>query len=105
MFRDIAPGRTEGQDDSCGAGRSTAAADTTPTVFTIAGNAIGRNGRNGGNQLGIGQDISYTLTAADRHCVAVPECEAYRISGHGDYKEGVGTLRASGGDCGGEVKQ
>ena len=105
VFRDIAPGRTEGQDDSCGAGRSTAAADTTPTVFTIAGNAISRNGRNGGNQLGIGQDISYTLTAEDRHCVAVPECEAYRLSGHGDYKEGVGTLRASGGDCGGEVKQ
>ena len=70
-------------------------------VYTIAGNAIGRNGRNGGNQLGIGQDVSYTLTAADRHCVAVPECEAYRLSGYGDYKEGVGTLRASGGDYGG----
>lgn len=101
VFRDIAPGRTEGQDDSCGAGRSTAEADTTPTVFTIAGNAIGRNGRNGGNQLGIGQDVSYTLTAADRHCAAVPECEAYRLSGYGDYKEGVGALRASGGDYGG----
>ena len=74
-------------------------------VYTIAGNAIGRNGRNGGNQLGIGQDVSYTLTAADRHCVAVPECEAYRLSGYGDYKEGVGTLRASGGDYGGGVKQ
>ena len=36
------------------------------TVYTIAGNAIGRMGRNGGNQLGVGQDISYTLTAADR---------------------------------------
>lgn len=101
VFRDIAQGRTEGQDASCGTGRSTAAADTTPTVFTIAGNAIGRNGRNGDNQLGIGQDISYTLTAADRHCVAVPEYEAYRLSGYGDYKEGVGTLRASGGDYGG----
>ena len=58
-------------------------------------------GKNGGNQLGIGQDVSYTLTAADRHCVAVPEREAYRISDYGDYKEGVGTLRASGGDYGG----
>lgn len=70
-------------------------------VFTIAGNAIGRTGRNGGNQLGIGQDVSYTLTAADRHCVAVPEREAYRLSGHGDYKEGVGTVRAGGGGYGG----
>ena len=115
MFRDIAQGRAEGQDASCGVGRSTAAADSSAEemtfdlgsaadrihinakkscalkatdggggaatglyllpVFTIAGNAIGRTGRNGGNQLGIGQDISYTLTAADRHCVAVPEVE------------------------------
>ena len=76
-------------------------------VYAISGNAIGRNGRNGGNQLGIAEDISYTLTANDRHCVAVPECEAYRLSGYGDYKEGIGTLRASGGDYGGggEVKQ
>lgn len=101
VLRNIAQGRAEGQGASRGAGRSTAAADRTPTIFTIAGNAIGRTGRNGGNQLGIGRDVSYTLTAADRHCVAVPECEAYRLSGHGDYKEGIGTLRASGGDCGG----
>ncbi|MCM1374035.1 MAG: DNA (cytosine-5-)-methyltransferase [Muribaculum sp.] len=101
VFWDIAPGRAAGQDASGNAGRSTAAADRTPTVYTIAGNAIGRMGKNGGNQLGIGQDVSYTLTAADRHCVAVPEREAYRLSGYGDYKEGVGTLRASGGDYGG----
>lgn len=101
VFRDITQGRAEGQDASGNTGRSTAAADRTPTVYTIAGNAIGRMGKNGGNQLGIGQDVSYTLTAADRHCVAVPEREAYRISDYGDYKEGVGTLRASGGDYGG----
>lgn len=101
VFRDTAQGRTEGQDASAGVGRSTAAADTTPTVFAIAGNAIGRTGKNGGNQLGIGQNVSYTLTAADRHCVAVPEYEAYKLSGYGEYKEGVGTLRESGGDYGG----
>ena len=101
MFRDTAQGRTEGQDTSAGVGRSTAAADTTPTVFTIAGNAIGRTGKNGGNQLGIGQNVSYTLTTAGKHCVAVPEYEAYKLSGYGEYKEGVGTLRASGGDYGG----
>lgn len=69
------------------------------TVYTIAGNAIGRMGRNGGNQLGVGQDISYTLTAADRHAIAAPE--AFRLSSFGGFTEGVGTLRASGGDNGG----
>lgn len=73
------------------------------TVYTIAGNAIGRMGRNGGNQLGVGQDISYTLTAADRHAIAAPE--AFRLSSFGGFAEGVGTLRASGGDNGGAVKQ
>lgn len=72
-------------------------------VYTIAGNAIGRMGRNGGNQLGVGQDISYTLTAADRHAIAAPE--AFRLSSFGGFAEGVGTLRASGGDNGGAVKQ
>lgn len=69
------------------------------TVYTIAGNAIGRMGRNGGNQLGVGQDISYTLTAADRHAIAASE--AFRLSSFGGFTEGVGTLRASGGDNGG----
>lgn len=68
-------------------------------VYTIAGNAIGRLGKNGGNQMGVGQDISYTLTAADRHAVAVPE--AFRLSGYGSFAAGMGTLRASGGDNGG----
>lgn len=72
------------------------------TVYTIAGNAIGRMGRNGGNQLGVGQDISYTLTAADRHAIAAPE--AFRLSSFGGFAEGVGTLRASGGDNGGGSK-
>lgn len=73
--------------------------NTPATVYTIAGNAIGRMGRNGGNQLGVGQDISYTLTAADRHAIAAPE--AFRLSSFGGFTEGVGTLRASGGDNGG----
>ena len=145
VYGDIAQGRAEGQDASCGVGRSPAAADSGKAavtldfgrtadrvymnaeksvtlkatdggggaatglyllpVYTIAGNVIGRQGKSGGHHLGVGQDISYTLTTADRHCVAVPEREAYRLSGYGDYKEGIGTLRASGGDYGGEVKQ
>lgn len=124
-------GRTEGQSASRNAGNGTETADCmaagfkykagakagsvayTPgkmptmlagqqqaVVYTVAGNAIGRMGKNGGNQLGIGQDVSYTLTAADRHAVAVPE--AFRLSSFGGFSEGVGTLRASGGDLGGQ---
>ena len=95
-------GRTKGQDASRNAGNGTETADrrvAAGTVYTVAGNAIGRMGKNGGNQLGIGQDVSYTLTAADRHAVAVPE--AFRLSSFGGLSEGVGTLRASGGDLGG----
>lgn len=74
-------------------------------VYSIAGNVIGRTGKNGGNQLGINEGVSHTLTATDRHAVAAPlvaeENHSYRLSGYGDYKEGIGTLRASGGDYGG----
>lgn len=69
-------------------------------VYSIAGNVIGRTGKNGGNQLGVNKDISYTLTAKDRHAVAV-ENYGYRLSGYGEFKEGIGTLRTSGGDNGG----
>lgn len=39
-------------------------------VYTIAGNIIGRNNQNGGNQMGINQDTAPTLTGTDRHAVA-----------------------------------
>lgn len=68
--------------------------ENVSTLYTIL------MGRNGGNQLGVGQDISYTLTAADRHAIAAPE--AFRLSSFGGFAEGVGTLRASGGDNGGQ---
>lgn len=64
-------------------------------VYTIAGNIIGRNDRNGGHQLGINQDIAPTLTSTDRHAIA------YSQSGLGEYKEGVGTLKRSRGAAGG----
>lgn len=41
-----------------------------PMVHTIAGNIIGRDDKNGGNQLGIGHDVSPTLNTVDRHAVA-----------------------------------
>lgn len=42
-------------------------------VYTIIGNVIGRKAGSGGNQTGIGQDVSPTITATDRHAVAAPE--------------------------------
>lgn len=42
-------------------------------VYTIIGNVIGRKAGAGGNQTGVGQDVSQTLTANDRHAVAAPE--------------------------------
>ncbi len=110
-------------------------------VYTVIGNAIGRTGKNGGNQLGIGEEVAPTLTEGDRHAVCYPEGAAklfrsgsfsgfqedsvsgtltkgqaairggtsvvvqesrsYSLNGYGGYKEGVGPLRASGGNNGG----
>ena len=109
-------------------------------VYVLNGNAIGRTGKNGGNQLGIVQeDTAPTLTKADRHAVCVPDMKLYRseeraafkedtvsgtitagqekirggtslvvqdygayfLNGYASYKEGVGTLRATGGNNGG----
>lgn len=62
-------------------------------VYTIAGNVIGRNEKNGGHQLGVNQDIAPTLTGADRHAVA------YAQSGYSEYKENIvgATLSRTGG--------
>ncbi len=38
-------------------------------IYCIAGNIIDRQDHNGGNGIGVQPDISYTVTATDRHCV------------------------------------
>ena len=38
-------------------------------TYCIAGNIIDRQDQNGGNGIGVQPDISYTVTATDRHCV------------------------------------
>ena len=43
--------------------------EQTPQTFCIMGNAIDREPDNGGNGIGYQKDISYTLTATDRHAV------------------------------------
>ncbi|HML87726.1 MAG TPA: DNA cytosine methyltransferase [Methylomusa anaerophila] len=45
-------------------------ADLSPDeTYCIAGNIIDRQDHNGGNGIGVQPDISYTVTATDRHCV------------------------------------
>ncbi len=44
--------------------------DSAPAAtYCIAGNIIDRQDKNGGNGIGVQPDISYTVTATDRHCV------------------------------------
>ena len=38
-------------------------------VYCITGNIVDRKPQNGGNGIGYQEDISYTLTATDKHCV------------------------------------
>ncbi len=53
--------------------------DMAGGVYCIAGNAIGRQPKNGGNMLGCGKEISYTLTATDRHAVSAPDIREINI--------------------------
>ena len=42
-------------------------------VYAIQGNMIGRDDKNGPAGSGVHEDVSFTLTAADRHAVCVPQ--------------------------------
>ena len=98
-------------------------------AICIAGNTVDRQPQNGGNGLGCQDDLAYTLTATDRHCIyarqrvdafkdgevvstqsarqykdatdLVCQPSVYGQSQFGGHQEGVSTLRASGGDHGG----
>ncbi len=51
-------------------------------VFCITGNAIDRQPENGGNGLGIQEDVAYTLTATDHHAVfARQRCDKFQKDG------------------------
>ena len=68
----------------------------TPAVtYALPGNWIGRKPENGGNQVEPFVELSPCQTATDVHAVS------YTSSSFGGYHEGVGTVRASGGDLGG----
>ena len=53
-------------------GETAPGALTGRDTYCIAGNIIGRQNHNGGNGLGYQENISYTLTAMDRHAVSAP---------------------------------
>ena len=85
-------------------------AQEEPQVFCITGNAIDRQPENGGNGLGVQEDIAYTLTATDHHAVfAHQRCDKFQEGGVAStqssrqqkeatdliYQETVGTLTSS----------
>jgi DNA (cytosine-5)-methyltransferase 1 len=69
---------------------------TDYTALAIAGNTIGRSNESGGNGIGVQEELSYTLTSADRHGVmyamttgeftSVHEEQALPFMAH-DYKD------------------
>ena len=60
-------------------GRTLEKSLTDGGAYCIAGNIIGRKGHNGGEGMGWRKDISYTLTASDRHAVYTPKVKAVEI--------------------------
>ena len=55
----------------CGTGGNNTPLVTQEAAYCISGNCVGREPENGGNGIGVQEDISYTLTATDQHCVFV----------------------------------
>lgn len=51
-------------------GNNTALVMEPEKVYCIAGNTIDRQPKNGGNGIGVQEDLAYTVTATDRHSVA-----------------------------------
>ena len=67
-------------------------------VICIVGNAIDRQPQNGGNGFGWQQNISYTLTATDKHAVIKPYQETVGALCRGDEK-GIGNQYVSQDKC------
>ena len=50
-------------------GNNTSLVEQNADAICIAGNIVDRQPQNGGNGLGCQDDLAYTLTATDRHCI------------------------------------
>lgn len=54
----------------CGTGgNNVPLVEEPPTAFCISGNIVDRKPHNGGNGLGINEEVAFSLTTADRHAV------------------------------------
>jgi DNA (cytosine-5)-methyltransferase 1 len=56
-----------------------------PIVHTICGNIIGRENQNGGHQMGVGKDVSFTLNTVDRHAVCAIGIDQQGGKGQANY--------------------
>lgn len=70
-------------------------------AYAIAGNIIGRTPANGGNGIGVQEDVAYTLTATDRHGVSVLPFDTGQITskangGNPQWGDSCHPLTASG---------
>lgn len=76
--------------------------NTVPDVVYPINTMVGTRGGadDGRTTFGVGNanDPQFTISAAHEHAVC------YKQTGFAEYKEGVGTLKASGGDVGGVLK-
>lgn len=70
-------------------GNNTPLVEQDTEVICIAGNIIDRQPQNGGNGFGWQRDISYTLTAMDKHAIVEPYQDTVGALCRGDEK-GVG---------------
>lgn len=110
----------EAQKDTAYALREPSGGGSQPNVcYAIQGNTIDRGSAQNGS--GVCEDVSPTINTQDRHGVVYPEVAraltarhdsspcvdrgqetvVYRSGSYGSYRNGVGTLRAAGGDMGG----
>ena len=83
------------QDETSPTLRGGEGGDKCPAVLFVRGNVIDRTEKSGANGLCVAEDVAYTLDTTDRHAVC------FAPSSFGGYAEGMGTLRANGGDLGG----
>ena len=61
-------------EESRGKGEGTSC--TASKCFAISGHIVGRDTGNGGNGLGVCEDVAYTLTTVDRHAVCQVESDS-----------------------------
>ena len=76
--RDSSAGERSGKNSSQasrrGIGTPDGSIDDASHYYTICGNIIGRENKNGGHQMGIGEDVMFTLNTCDRHAVVGALC-------------------------------